>query len=104
MASARRLLGGKFAILPQMVGHDAKGARVSQLSLYLDEETMRALREMADAGGVSLSKCAAELIRSSAVNEWPPGYERVLGCIDDPTFVAPVRIVSKFDAEAGRIR
>ncbi len=77
---------------------------MSQLSLYLDDETMQALREMADAGGKSLSKCAAELIRNSSVTEWPPGYEQVLGSIDDPSFIAPVRIVSRFDAEAGRIR
>lgn len=77
---------------------------MSQLSLYLDDETMAALRDMANAGGKSLSKCAAELIRSAAISEWPPGYERLIGCINDPTFQAPVRIVSRKDAEEGHVR
>ena len=41
---------------------------MSQLSLYLDDETMAALRDMAQAGGKSLSKCAVELIRNAAGN------------------------------------
>lgn len=77
---------------------------MSQLSLYLDDETMAALRDMAQAGGKSLSKCAAEIIRNAAVSEWPPGWERLLGSIDDPTFEAPVRIVSKLDAQKGNLR
>ena len=80
------------------------GGSMSQLSLYLDDETMAALRDMAQAGGKSLSKCASELIRNAAVSEWPPGFERLFGSIDDPTFQAPVRIVSKLDAEAGHVR
>lgn len=77
---------------------------MSQLSLYLDDETMDALRDMADAGGKSLSKCAAEIIRNAAVSEWPPGFERLFGSIADETLEAPVRIVSKLDAEAGHLR
>ena len=45
-----------------------------------------------------------ELIRNAAVSEWPPGFERLFGSIDDPTFQAPVRIVSKVDMEAGHVR
>lgn len=77
---------------------------MSQLSLYLDDETMAALRNMAQAGGKSLSKCAAEIIRNAAVSEWPPGFERLFGSVDDDTFQTPVRIVSKLDAEAGHVR
>lgn len=77
---------------------------MSQLSLYLDDETMAVLRDMAQAGGKSLSKCAVELIRNAAVSEWPPGFESLFGSIDDPTFQAPVCIVSKVDMEAGHVR
>ena len=77
---------------------------MSQLSLYLDDGTMAALRDMADAGGKSLSKCAAEIIRNAAVSEWPPGFDRLFGSIGDETFKTPVRIVSKLDAEAGHLR
>lgn len=77
---------------------------MSQLSLYLDDETMTALRDMANAGGKSLSKCAAEIIRNAAVSEWPPGFDRLFGSIEDETFETPVRIVSKLDAEAGHLR
>ena len=75
-----------------------------QLSLYLDDQTMNALRDMADIGGTSLSKCAAELIRNAAVNEWPPSVERLIGSIDDVSFKQPVRIMSKRDVKEMRMR
>ena len=56
-----------------------------QLSLYIDDTTMRTLRSSAQAENVSMSKYAASLIRERAQHgSWPQGYwERVYGCLGD---------------------
>lgn len=56
-----------------------------QLSLYMNDETMAALRQCAAIEGVSLSNYAATLIRQAADGSaWPAGYwESVYGCLPD---------------------
>lgn len=59
-----------------------------QLSLYIDDATMETLRSSAKGEGVSMSKYAAELIRTrSKDGMWPKGYwDSVYGCLDDESF------------------
>ena len=56
-----------------------------QLSLYIDEATMGTLQASARAGGVSMSRYAADLIRErERRGGWPQGYwESVYGCLGD---------------------
>lgn len=60
-----------------------------QLSLYIDDATMETLRSSAAGEGVSMSKFAAELIRTrSESGAWPRGYwDSVYGCLDDESFM-----------------
>ena len=59
-----------------------------QLSLYMEDAEMEALRRDAQREGVSISRCAAARIRQhSGDNGWPSGYwENVYGSLDDPLF------------------
>lgn len=59
-----------------------------QLSLYIDDATMETLRSSAKGEGVSMSKYAAELIRTrSESGAWPKEYwDSVYGCLDDESF------------------
>lgn len=65
-----------------------------QLSLYLDEPTMATLRGRSDRAQVSLSKYVTGLIKADEDRRgWPEGYwDRVYGCLTDPTFVVPEEV------------
>lgn len=57
-----------------------------QLSLYLDDVTMEALRKRASLRGVSLSRYASELVKQDAAVGWPEGYWDLYGSVDDDAF------------------
>lgn len=60
-----------------------------QLSLYLDDPTMEALRQSAERDQVSLSKYTGALIRDRAVSAWPAGFWDTYGALQDPSFKEP---------------
>ena len=61
-----------------------------QLSLYLDEDSMRLLRERAGEEGVSLSRYAGAAIEERVASSgWPEGYWGLYGSIDDESFSVP---------------
>ena len=70
-----------------------------QLSLYMDEYTMEALRLGARGEGVSLSKYAANLIRDRAqYGGWPQGYwESVYGSLEEDLDVNDDDLPSSLD-------
>jgi hypothetical protein len=64
-----------------------------QVSLYLDETTLRRIELAATTEGVSLSKYVARKLRSSMEDEWPAHFGDLFGAIDDGTFgVDPVSV------------
>lgn len=79
-----------------------------QVSLYVDNALMQGLRADAEREGVSLSKYVAQRLRESrAVNRercntpsgMPKGYfDRLYGCVDDPTFAVPEELDFSLDA------
>lgn len=61
-----------------------KGANMPQLSLYLDESTMEALRQDAARAGTSLSKYVANVLHEHAESSrWPDGFFDLYGSFDD---------------------
>ena len=68
-----------------------------QVSLYVDDETMRGLRSQAKAEGVSLSKHVARRLAQPDRAQTPSGLaegwlESLYGCLaDDDSFVLPDR-------------
>lgn len=58
-----------------------------QLSLYLDESSMEALRRDAARAGKSLSKYAAEKIKAPAADPWPKSFWATYGALTDESFV-----------------
>ena len=61
-----------------------------QLSLYLTDDNLAALRARANEEGVSLSRHVSSLIEQDALNHgWPKGFWSLFGAIDDDSFVAP---------------
>ena len=56
---------------------------MSQLTLYLDDETEALMRERAKAAGLSNSRWVAELIRRNAVVDWPVPLAELAGSFPD---------------------
>ena len=80
-----------------------------QVSLYVDDAALKALRADAEREGVSLSKHVARRLRATQPSAparcgtpsgMPAGFfERFFGCIDDDTFVRPEQPGFSLDAE-----
>ncbi len=68
-----------------------------QLSLYLDDATMEALRSDAGRERVSLSQYARQLIRERAESSWPAGFWDTYGALSDPTFTVPAEPDASLD-------
>lgn len=74
-----------------------KGHLMAQLSLYMDDASMEALRSDAEAAGKSISSYAREVLekrhenKRGWVNGWPPGYFDLFGSSPDfPDVIDPV--------------
>lgn len=62
-----------------------------QITIYLNRESARKVREAASREGVSLSRWARDAMdsQSSANRGWPRDYFSLFGSVDDETFRAP---------------
>ncbi|MFW5712036.1 MAG: hypothetical protein ACOC2P_02280 [Spirochaetota bacterium] len=69
-----------------------------QISLYIDDETLEKVKTAASREQVSISKWVAERIRLEVAPEYPEGYERLFGSIDDETFTEPEEISPALDS------
>ena len=56
---------------------------MSQITLYLDEETEKLVQEKAKANGVSKSRWVADLIRRHAHDSWPEECRQLAGAFPD---------------------
>ena len=73
---------------------------MAQLSLYLDDCTLAALKEGARREGVSMSRYAADSIAERGSFGWPAGFFDVYGSVSDDTFVIPSDVDSELDEAA----
>ena len=69
-----------------------------QISLYIDEPTLRKVESAAKAQQVSISKWVADQIRSRVDAVYPAEFEQLFGSIDDDTFVEPPDISAGADS------
>lgn len=60
-----------------------------QLSLYMDEETLKRISVAAKTEHVSLSRYVSAKLRHSLDDQWPEHYEDLFGAIADETFTVP---------------
>ena len=57
-----------------------------QLSLYLDEKTLKLVQQSAKLSRISVSKWVANQLKAQLHNEWPQEYFKLFGAIADPSF------------------
>ena len=70
---------------------------MAQLSLYLDDCALAALKEGARREGISMSRYAADSIVERGRFGWPAGFFDVYGSVSDDTFAAPQDVDSGLD-------
>lgn len=56
---------------------------MSQITLYLDDETQALVDQAAQAHGVSKSRWVAELIRTHARRQWPKAFLAAAGSMPE---------------------
>lgn len=57
-----------------------------QLSLYIDEKTLKKLELAARIEHLSLSKYAVKKLNESLRSDWPAAWAALFGSLDDPTY------------------
>ena len=60
-----------------------------QLSLYIDELTLKKIELAAKIEHLSISKFVVKKINESLHDSWPDGYDQLFGAISDDSFVSP---------------
>ena len=70
-----------------------------QISLYIDEATLKKVENAAVKQHVSISKWVAEQIRSRVEPIYPADYETLFGSISDTSFVRPADITFSADTK-----
>ncbi len=73
-----------------------------QLSLYIDERTLKRLRTGAKLENVSVSKYVVRKLSEIMDTSWPENYQKLFGAIDDETF--HVDRIQSFDTDVPRER
>jgi hypothetical protein len=69
-----------------------------QISLYIDEKTLKKVETAALKQHVSISKWVAEQLKNRVEPIYPLGFERLFGSITDDTFIEPKELASTVDA------
>lgn len=74
-----------------------------QLSLYIDEDTLKKIEFGAKISETSVSKYVSASLREHFSNSWPEGFQNIFGSITDDNFVRPEPIDLSLDAERERL-
>ncbi|TXT43468.1 MAG: hypothetical protein FD137_1835 [Spirochaetes bacterium] len=68
-----------------------------QISLYIDEKTLKKVENIAKRQHTSISKWVAEQIRSKIEPAYPMNFDTLFGSISDETFIEPDELSSNSD-------
>jgi len=72
---------------------------MAQMTIYLDEETQKAVESAAARSSVSVSRWARERLKEAAGREFGKGsLDEFFGCIEDTSFEAPEELPASKDS------
>ena len=71
---------------------------MSQVTLYLDDETCDKVRTAAKSAGQSMSQWVADAIRARMASEWPAGVRKLAGAWPDLPTADELRVAEPDDA------
>lgn len=75
---------------------------MSQITIYLDEDTAKLLKSQVEASGESASKWISEAIRKRARTEWPADVLALLGSWKDIDFPEAEQLRKGYGQDARR--
>lgn len=70
-----------------------------QLSLYLDDDTLKKIEIRAKINQTSVSKFVTSMLKEHFSTGWPEGYKNVFGSVKDDSFRRPEAVALSFDAK-----
>jgi len=73
---------------------------MAQMSIYLEEETLKKIRRAADREGISVSEWVRSRLSRSLEERWPDGYFDVFGVLEGRDLERPEQI--PFDRDTAR--
>ena len=76
---------------------------MGQLTIYLDDETEKRVRDAAGSNGVSVSKWIAQRIQKDARTEWPTSVRELAGAWPDLSSAEQIRRRSARDVKRRRL-
>ena len=76
---------------------------MGQVTIYLDDETEKRVRDSAESSGVSVSKWIAQRIEKDARTEWPTSVRALAGAWPDLPSSEQIRRHSTKDVKRGRL-
>lgn len=65
-----------------------------QLSLYIDQSTLKKVEKAAKNDNISISKWVCRKLSSSIQDDWPENYFDLFGSIKDESFKRPEQITN----------
>ncbi len=74
-----------------------------KISLYIDEPTLKKIKNAASRQHVSISKWVAEQIRARVEPVYPADFETLFGSVSDESFTRPEDISFKMDSKRDSI-
>ena len=72
---------------------------MSQLTIYLDEDTERRVKTAAESAGVSLSRWVTSVVREKTETEWPQAILDLAGAWPDLPTAEELRQTQPADSE-----
>jgi len=69
-----------------------------QISLYIDEPTLKKIENAASRQHLSISKWVAEQIRNRIEPSYPSDFENLFGSINDESFIRPEQLSFRDDS------
>lgn len=71
---------------------------MGQMTIYLDDQTIREIETAAGREHLSVSRWVKERVKKSLRSGWPPGYfERVVGSLKDSEIEIPPELPFSLD-------
>lgn len=70
-----------------------------QISLYIDEPTLKKVEDAASREHISISKWVADQLRSRLDPSYPAGYDELFGSVTDSSFARPKEIEFSHDVK-----
>jgi hypothetical protein len=74
-----------------------------QISLYIDEKTLKKIENAAAREHISISKWVAEQIKAKIEPVYPVDFENLFGSIKDKSFKKPENLDFKDDSERAKL-